>query len=109
MAQLQVHWSHVQGLGGPLVVRVDFLPCRIGGNQCRLTHSGWEQCGHGLSSRPKETADHTSLGDVSNLFVFPDGIVKQLLACTLSCDTAGFLLPASFPLGLCPPLGTWHL
>ena len=25
-----------------------FLPCRIGANHCRLRHTGWEKCGHGL-------------------------------------------------------------
>ena len=34
-----------------------FIPCRIGGNQGRLHHIGWEKCGHGLTGRPRETAD----------------------------------------------------
>ena len=34
-----------------------FLPCRIGANHCRLRHLGWEKCGHGLTSRPRETSD----------------------------------------------------
>ena len=28
----------------------------IGANHCRLRHIGWERCGHGLTSRPQETA-----------------------------------------------------
>ena len=29
-----------------------FLPCRIGSHMSRLTHLGWNQCSHGLTSRP---------------------------------------------------------
>ena len=34
-----------------------FRPCRIGAHHCRLRHLGWEKCGHGLTSRPRETSD----------------------------------------------------
>ena len=33
-----------------------FLPCDVGANHCWLRHIGWEKCGHGLTSRPRETA-----------------------------------------------------
>ena len=33
-----------------------FVPCMIGANHCRLRQIGWEKCGHGLTSRPRETA-----------------------------------------------------
>ena len=33
-----------------------FMPCDIGANHCRLLHIGWEKCGHGLTSRPGESA-----------------------------------------------------
>ena len=33
-----------------------FVPCDIGANHCRLRHIGWERCGHGLTSRPRESA-----------------------------------------------------
>ena len=35
---------------------VRFMPCHIGADHCRLRHSGWEKCGHGLTSRPRETS-----------------------------------------------------
>ena len=35
---------------------VRFMPCHIGANHCRLRHLGWEKCGHGLTSRPRETS-----------------------------------------------------
>ena len=33
-----------------------FVPCSIGANHCRLRHIGWERCGHGLTSRPRESS-----------------------------------------------------
>ena len=37
-----------------------FVPCSIGANHCRLRHIGWESCGHGLTSRPRESAQSSS-------------------------------------------------
>ena len=31
-----------------------FVLCSIGANHCRLRHIGWEKCGHGLTSWPRE-------------------------------------------------------
>ena len=31
-----------------------FVPCRIGADHCRLRHIGWEMCGHGLASWPRD-------------------------------------------------------
>ena len=33
-----------------------FVSCDIGANHCRLRHIGWEKCGRGLTSRPRESA-----------------------------------------------------
>ena len=33
-----------------------FLPCSFGANHYRLRHIGWEKCGHGLTSGPRESA-----------------------------------------------------
>ena len=33
-----------------------FVSCDIGANHYRLEHIGWERCGHGLTSRPRESA-----------------------------------------------------
>ena len=33
-----------------------FVPCSICANHCRLRHIGWEKCGHGLTSRLRESA-----------------------------------------------------
>ena len=50
-----------------------FVPCRVGVNHCRLRHIGWEKCGHGLASRPRETADVTFLEELLVLFRYPPG------------------------------------
>ena len=38
-----------------------FVPCSIGANHCRLRLFGWEKCGHGLTSRPRESASEPFL------------------------------------------------
>ena len=35
-----------------------FLPCSLGSHMSRLRHLGWNQCSHGLSSRPLESCHH---------------------------------------------------
>ena len=34
-----------------------FIPCQPSAQYTRLMHVGWGQCGHGLSSRPRESCD----------------------------------------------------
>ena len=41
-----------------------FLPCSIGANHCRLRHIGWEKSGHGLTSRPRESASELFLNEL---------------------------------------------
>ena len=38
-----------------------FVPCSIGANHCRFRHIGWEKRGHGLTSRPRESASEPFL------------------------------------------------
>ena len=38
-----------------------FLPCSIGADHCRLRHIGLEKCGHGLTSRPRESSSELFL------------------------------------------------
>ena len=40
-----------------------FVPCSFGANHCRLRHIGWEKCGHGLTSRPRESSSELFLDD----------------------------------------------
>ena len=54
------------------------VPCRIGANHCRLKSFGYEKCGHGLISRPRETAEVTFLDEC--LFYFGT-LLGLLLRC----------------------------
>ena len=46
--------SYLVGLGR-------FLPCNLGTHLSRLRHVGWNQCSHGLDSRPLESCHHQCL------------------------------------------------
>ena len=60
-----------------------FVPCSIGANHCMLRHVGWEKCGHGLTSRPRESASELFLDELLGLFGYPSGSGRALLAGTL--------------------------
>ena len=85
-----------------------FVPCSIGTNHCRLRHIGWEKCGHGLTSRPRESASVPFLDELLFLFRYPVGSGRALLAGTLplrycfdrfACRTPTWRLPASGGVG----------
>ena len=56
-----------------------FVPCSIGANHCRLRHIGWEKCGHGLTSRPQESASELFLNELLSLFRYPPRSGRALL------------------------------
>ena len=60
-----------------------FIPCSIGANHCRLRHIGWEKCGHGLTSRPRESSSDLFLSELLSLFRYPPGSGRALLNGTL--------------------------
>ena len=60
-----------------------FVPCSIGANHCRLRHIGWEMCGHGLTSRPRESASELFLNELLTLFRYPPRSGLALLNGTL--------------------------
>ena len=81
-----------------------FVPCSIGANHCRFRHIGWEKCGHGLTSRPRESASELFLDELLSLFRYPSGSGRALLAGTLplrcyaarfACRTPTWRLPVS--------------
>ena len=81
-----------------------FVPCSIGANHCRLRHIGWEKCGHGLTSRPRESASELFLDELLGLFRYPPGSGHALLDGTLplrycaarfACRTPTWRLPVS--------------
>ena len=59
-----------------------FVPCSIGANHCRLRHIGWEKCGHGLTSGPRESASEPFLNELLGLLRYPPGSGRALLAGT---------------------------
>ena len=60
-----------------------FVPCSTGANHCRLRHIGWEKCGHGLTSRPRESASEVFFDELLLLFQCPPRCSRALLAGTL--------------------------
>ena len=81
-----------------------FVPCSIGANHCRLRHDGWEKCGHGLTSRPRESSSELFLDELLGLFRYPPRSGRALLAGTLplrycaarfACRTPTWRLPVS--------------
>ena len=65
-----------------------FVPCGIGANHCRLRHLGWEKCGDGLTSRPRETSHPGFLDSLLVVFGYPEG-------------SGGLLLSGALPLRFC--------
>ena len=65
-----------------------FVPCSFGANHCRLRHLGWERCGHGLTSRSRESSSGPFLDQLLLLFHYPP-------------RSSGALLVGSLPLGYC--------
>ena len=83
---------------------VRHVTCSIGANHCRLRHIGWEKCGHGLTSRPRESASELFLNKLLVLFRYPPVSGRALLAGTLplrycaarfACRTPTWRLPDS--------------
>ena len=66
-----------------------FVPCSIGANHCRLRHIGWEKCGHGLTSRPHESASVPFLNELLGLFRY---FVALGVLCLLALYHLGIVL-----------------
>ena len=60
-----------------------FVPCSICANHFRFRHIGWEKCGHGLTSRPRESVSELLLNDLLSLFRYPSKSGRALLSGTL--------------------------
>ena len=50
-----------------------FLPCGVGSHMSRSRHSGWEQCYHGLASRPLESCHRQCLQAVCGVLGLSSG------------------------------------
>ena len=81
-----------------------FLPCQVGTHLSRLRHLGWNQCSHGLTSRPLESCHHHCLSAVCGLLGYPKGSAAELLdgALKLRCCTTPF--SNKFPTWSLPPV-----
>ena len=74
-----------------------FLPCRLGSHLSRLRHLGWNQCSHGLSSRPLESCHHQCLKAVCEVLRYPKGSAVELLDGTLKLRYCTTIFTTCFP------------
>ena len=82
-----------------------FLPCQVGTHLSRLRHLGWNQCSHGLTSRPLESCHHSCLSAVCGILGYPKGSAAELLdgVLKLRCCTTPF--SNRFPTWFLPSVG----
>ena len=81
--------------------RRQFVPCDVGADHCRLRHIGWERCGHGLTSTPRESSSVEFLDKLLVLFDYPDRSAAALLAGDLPLRYCSARFAWKFP--------TWRL
>ena len=58
---------------------------------------GWGQCGHGLSSRPRESCDLHILTPLLDFFGYPDGAATELFRGTLMLRYSSTPFSKKFP------------
>ena len=78
-----------------------FIPCQPSAHYTRLLHVGWGQCGHGLSSRPRESCDLQFLTPLPDFFGYPDGAATELFNGTLKVRHSSTPFPRNYHLGPC--------
>ena len=83
-----------------------FLPCNLGSQKSRKRHLGWNQCSHGLSSRPLETCHHQCLKAVCGVLVYDKGSALELLDGTLKLRHCTDLLAKRLPPWSLPRVGS---
>ena len=83
-----------------------FLPCRLGPHLSRLRHVGWNQCSHGLDSRPLESCHHQCLRAVCGLLGYPQGSASELLDGTLKLRYCTLPFTRRFPPWSLPRVGS---
>ena len=82
-----------------------FLPCNLGSHMSRLRHLGWNQCSHGLSSRPLESCHHQCLKAVCGVLGYPKGSALELLDGTLKLRHYTEVFTMRFPPWSLPRVG----
>ena len=83
-----------------------FLPCSLGSHMSRLRHLGWNQCSHGLTSRPFESCHHQCLKAVCGVLGYPKGSASELLDGTLKLRHCTDVFTMRFPPWSLPRVGT---
>ena len=84
-----------------------FIPGSLGTHLCRLSHLGWLQCSHGLTSRPLESSLPDCLSPLLDLLEYPANAISALSNGTLRiryCTRtfAGRVPPWGLGYGKCP-------
>ena len=83
-----------------------FLLCSLGSHMSRLRHLGWNQCSHGLTSRPLESFHHQCLKAICGVLGYPKGSALELLDGTLKLRHCTDLFTNRFPPWSLPRLGS---
>ena len=71
----------------------------------RLRHVGWNQCSHGLDSRPLESCHHQCLKAMCGVLGYPKGSALELLDGTLKLRYCTALFTKRFPPWSLPNVG----
>ena len=82
-----------------------FLPCGVGSHLSRLRHLGWNQCSHGLTSRPLESCHHQCVKAVCGVLGYPQGSALELLDGTLKLRHCTEVFTMRFPPWSLPRVG----
>ena len=82
-----------------------FLPCGDGSHMSRLRHLGWNQCSHGLTSRPSGSCHHQCLQAVCEVLGNPKGSASELLDGTLKLPHCTTIFPCAFSPWSLPRVG----
>ena len=90
--------SYLGGLGR-------FLPCSLGSHLSRFGHVGWNQCSHGLNSRPLESCHHQCLKAVCGVLEYPQGSAVDLSDGTLKLRHCTEVFTMRFPHWSLPKVG----
>ena len=83
-----------------------FMPCSLGSHLSRLRHVGWNQCSHGLNSRPLESCHHQCLKAICGVLGYPKGSALELLDGTLKLRHCTDLFTKRFPPWSLPRVGS---
>ena len=76
-----IHWLF-RFLGHFLGGFSRFITCQPGTHSTRLIHLGG-QCGHGLTSKPRQSVEMPVTQALLDFFGYPDGAALKLFSCTL--------------------------